>query len=229
MNVESLLDRLRREEQPKLVLDPEPQDTPASVALLSGSFDPMTVAHESMAEAAAGRAGLVALVYSARTLPKDPGAPPPFLDEGVRIETLRRFCGARPGMAVGLCSHGLLADQVRAARLRFAAVELSLVVGSDKVLQILDPRWYDDRDAALEPMLTEAHVLYAVRAGEDEAVRDTLARPENARWRGRFERLPVSREIAAISSREVRELIRAGRDVGALVPEEVREVLQSYR
>ena len=47
-----LLEELRQAERPRLVVVPEPKAEPASVALLAGSFDPLTVAHEAMAEAA---------------------------------------------------------------------------------------------------------------------------------------------------------------------------------
>jgi nicotinamide-nucleotide adenylyltransferase len=225
MEPEPLLDELRRRKDPRLVIDPDPPPDVGSVALLSGSFDPMTVAHEAMARAAAERVGLVVLTYSARTMPKDPGAPPSLLDERRRIESLRRFCAGRAGFAVGLCSHGLLAEQVRAARDRFRAAELWAVMGSDKVLQVLDPSWYEHRDAALEPMLATARVLYAVRSGDAGTVERALSLPENVRWKDRFERLPVRPEVAGISSRTVRELVREGRNVTDFVPEEILEFI----
>jgi nicotinic acid mononucleotide adenylyltransferase len=158
-------------------------------------------------------------------MPKDPSAPPPHLDERRRIESLRRFCAGREGCAVGFCSHGLLADQVRAARDRFPGAELWAVMGSDKVRQVLDPSWYDDREATLAAMLAAARVLYAVRSGDEGTVERALSLPENVYWKDRFERLPVRSEVAGISSRSVRELVREGRDVSDLVPESILEFL----
>src|SRR5438552_1724916 len=87
--------------------------------MLAGSFDPLTVAHEALAARALGRADLVALVFSLRTLPKDEPAPPPLLPVEARIKILQRFCAARPGHAVGVASHGLLSEQVEAGAERF--------------------------------------------------------------------------------------------------------------
>jgi hypothetical protein len=98
-------------------------------------------------------------------------------------------------------------------------------MGSDKVLQILDPSWYEDRDAALESMMGMARVLYAVRTGDERNVERTLSLPGNVRWRDRFERLPVRPEVAEVSSRTVRDLVRKGRDVSPLVPPEILEFL----
>ena len=221
----SELERLRLTDKPTLLVTPEPSMPPVSVALLSGSFDPTTVAHAALAEAASRLADLVVLVYSARTLPKEGSVPPALLSEADRLNVLARFCDSRPRTVVGLCSHGLLADQVAAARERFPTQRLCLVMGSDKVLQLLDPKWYDDRGVALEGLFREAQVLYAERAGEEGLVRTALRRPGNVQWRDRFLRLDVPSAVASISSRSVRGLIETGKDPTELVVEEARPYL----
>jgi nicotinic acid mononucleotide adenylyltransferase len=212
-----------------IVVHPEPARAPASVSLLPGSFDPLTIAHAAMAEAALAHADLVALLYSVRTLPKGEGAPGALLEEMERLAWLERFREGRDRMVIAVSSHGLLADQVRAAADRFPGSALSVVIGSDKLLQLLDPVWYEDRDAALEPMFGRATVLIAVRDGDEDAVTTALGAPENARWRHRIERLEVPPSVAAVSSSEVRERLRRGEDVGPLVPEEVRALLAQRR
>jgi nicotinic acid mononucleotide adenylyltransferase len=222
VDYESELERLRLVKKPTLLLTREPSTSPTSVALLSGSFDPMTVAHAALAEAASRQVDLLVLVYSARPLPKEGNAPRSLLDETDRLEVLERFCRRNPKLAIGLCSHGLLADQVAAARGGFQTQSLFLVMGSDKVLQVLHPKWYVDPDGALEGLFREAAVLYAVRAGEEGAVETALKRPENAAWARRFTRLDVSADVAAVSSRRVRALVGAGRDPTGLIVEEAR-------
>jgi nicotinic acid mononucleotide adenylyltransferase len=128
-------------------------------------------------------------------------------------------------MAIGLCSHGLLADQAEAAADRFPGARLLVVVGSDKLLQLLDPVWYEDRDATLDAMFERARVLYAVRAQDEGSVDAALRDPVNARWRTRLTRLTVPPGAAAVSSRDVRSRYRRGEDVAALVPEAVRPLL----
>jgi nicotinic acid mononucleotide adenylyltransferase len=222
VDFQSELERLRRAETPTLVVSPEPESSVSSVALLSGSFDPMTVAHAALVEAACRQVDLVVLVYSARMLPKEGPAPRALLRETDRLEVLERFCRRHPKLAIGLCSHGLLADQVAAAREMFGTQSLFLVMGSDKVLQVLHPKWYVDPDRALEGLFREAAVLYAVRAGEVGAVQAALKRPETAAWARRFTRLDVPADFAAVSSRSVRALVEAGRDPTGLIVEEAR-------
>jgi nicotinamide-nucleotide adenylyltransferase len=211
---------LRSATSPTLLVEPDPGPL-GRVALLPGSFDPITVAHGALADSAGEWADAVVLTYSVRTVAKDAGVEPPLLPERVRIEALREFSAAR-GLIVGICSHGLLVDQVRAAETRFPAAELTLVVGSDKVLQLFDPDWYVDREAALEDLFGGATVRYAIRSGEAEAVRAALADPANARWRDRLKQIDVAGDVAAVSSRLVRALLRDGRDVSHLVPPGVR-------
>ena len=224
-----MLEDLRARRPPRLEVFPEPGVQPASIGLLAGSFDPITVAHAAMANAAAEQVELVVLVYSVRTLPKEPGALPPLLPEEDRVAALERFCQGRRGLAVGVCSHGLLADQADAAADRFPGSRIFLVIGSDKLLQLLDPSWYEDPQTTLDRLFVRAEVLFAMRAGDEEAVAETLRRPENLARRERIARLDVPSAVTAISSRRVRDLLRRGEDVEGLVPEEVRPLLGQFR
>jgi cytidyltransferase-like protein len=218
MDPTSVLAELRSAERPRLVLWPDREAAPASVALLAGSFDPVTNAHLELARAASREVDLVVLTYSVRTLPKEPGAAGPLLSEAERLRVLAAVCETRPGLAVGLCSHGLLGDQAAAAGERFPGARISVVLGSDKLVQLFDPRWYEDRDAALGELFRTAEVRYAVRAGEE--VDATLAAAASLGHAASIEPLDADPRVAAISSRAVRELARSARDVSGLVPEE---------
>jgi nicotinic acid mononucleotide adenylyltransferase len=230
MTLDPLLQELRDAPQPVLRLrteltGPEPRE----VALLSGSFDPITVAHEALAEAALVHANLVLLVYSVRTLSKDVDSPPPLLSEDERLAALEAYCQARQGMEPALCSHGLLAEQAEAAAARFPASQIALVMGSDKVRQLLDAQWYQDRDRTLSTLFQRARILYAVRAGDAGAIEALVGQPPNDVWKERFTPLDVSPEVAAISSRAVREQFASGADVSASVPPEAAVILERRR
>ena len=210
-----------RELADALTVDGMPEPAPGRIGLLAGSFDPPTTGHVSLAEAGLRSGlGVVILVYSVATLPKEPGAEPPLLTEDARVRALSRLA-RRPGLAWGLTSSGLLVDQVAGARRRWPTADLTVLLGSDKVLQLLDPRWYADRDAALDRLVAEADVRFAARSGAEDLVTSLLARPQHERWAGRFTRLRVAAEVAAISSGEVRRRHRRGEDIMALVPPEV--------
>jgi cytidyltransferase-like protein len=224
MEPDPLIREAERATRSVLLVTPEPSSA-GRVALLPGSFDPITVAHATLAEQAAARADLVVLVYAVRTLPKEGGGPPPLLSPQERLRVLRQFADPRSGHTVGVASRGLLAEQVAAASDRFPGARLWVVMGSDKALQLLDPKWYEDRDASLSALFERAGVLYAERAGQEGVVQAALRRAENRAWRDLFERLDLDPAVAAISSRAVRERLLAGDDVRSLVPEAAHEAV----
>jgi cytidyltransferase-like protein len=230
MTLDPLLRELREASEPVLRLRTAlPRLDPRIVAILSGSFDPLTIGHAALAEAALHHADIVLLVYSVRTIPKEEAVPGPLFTEDERLAVLEAFCEARPGIEPALCSHGLLAEQVAAAAARFPSSRLALVMGSDKVRQLLDPSWYVDGQLTLQSLFSRARVLYALRRGEEDMIRDLLEQPHNRVWRERLARLEVSRDVAGVSSRLIRELVANGSDVTGLVPPESMALLQGRR
>jgi nicotinamide-nucleotide adenylyltransferase len=102
------------------------------VGAYPGTFNPPTVAHLAIAEAAWRQGGLdrVDLVVSRRPFGKDVDRP--TLDD--RMVVLQAIASSRPWLGVRLTDAQLIAD--------VAAGYDAVVVGADKWLQIMDPGWY---------------------------------------------------------------------------------------
>jgi nicotinic acid mononucleotide adenylyltransferase len=121
-----------------------------------GTFDPPTLAHLAIAEAAvaAGRIDLLDLVLSREPLGKS-GA----TSVDARSAVLAEVCRARPWLGVRIVDARLIAEISRGYDV--------LVVGADKWAQIVDVAWYGGsrhaRDRALERLPPE--VLVAPRPG----------------------------------------------------------------
>lgn len=221
--VAGAIERAARPGRPRLeILGASPPAAP-SVGLVAGSFDPMTVAHASLAEAL--RTDLTLLVWSPATLPKEAGPggspSPPLLEPEEVLASLLSWCRPRPWARVAVASHGLLVDQVEAAEASFPRSRLILGVGSDKLRQLVDRRWYEDRDAVLDRLFDRAEVAVAPRAGE--ALNVAADAP---RWSDLIRTVRLPPEVAAVSSRAIREAVRAGEDVSASVPPEVLAFLE---
>jgi len=121
-----------------------------------GSFDPLTVAHVAVADAAVAALGLdrLELSVSRSALGK------PHLDSTLndRVADLRTAVADRPGWGVVVTTSQLLADVADG----FDVV----VLGADKLAQVFDPAWYGDatqRDEALRRLPT---VAVSPRAGQ---------------------------------------------------------------
>ncbi len=194
--------------------------TPPTLAILAGSFDPLTNAHLALARAAreVGGCDAVYLALSRQTVDKEARVRPSDTD---RALLLRQVASREPGLGVILFNRGLYAEQAVAARAAFPEAELRFIVGFDKARQIFDPRYYADRDAALRQLFNRVSLLVAPRADAGpEALAALLDRPENAPFRGRVGALPFDPAWATDSATVVREAARAGEPFAALVPPE---------
>ena len=141
------------------------------VGCYPGSFDPPTIAHLAVAEAALRQAGLtrVDLVVSRRTLGKD------HLDEATvarRVAALEAVAATRPWLGVRVAEGGLVAE--------IAEGYDAVVMGADKWAQVVDPAWYGGSAAARDAAVGRLpRVLVAPRAGERPAGVELLDQPDH--------------------------------------------------
>jgi len=110
----------------------------AIVGAYPGTFNPPTIAHLAVAEAAVRQGGLdrVHLVLSQVPLGKD--AARPRLED--RVSVLEVIAATRPWLGVRITELQLIAD--------VAAGYDAVVLGADKWLQVNDPKWYAGSPAA---------------------------------------------------------------------------------
>ena len=124
-----------------------------------GSFNPLTVAHLTIAEAARDQRRLdrVDLAVSRVALDKE-DVERPLLEH--RVEVLRRAASSRPSLGVIVSDAQLLVD--------IASGYDVLIVGADKWAQLLDPRYYSGSEEARDEALARLPELaVAPRAGFD--------------------------------------------------------------
>ncbi len=102
------------------------------VGAYPGTFNPPTIAHLAIAEAARRHGALdrLDLVVSTVPLGKVPGGPP----IEVRVAVLEAVSAARPWLGVRVTDRQLISE--------VAAGYDAVVVGVDKWEQIVDPAWY---------------------------------------------------------------------------------------
>lgn len=131
-----------------------------------GSFNPPTVAHLAIAEAARRQCGLerVDLVVSRSPLGKEP-------DDLVRLEdrlaVLKAIAARRPWLGVQVTDARLLADVADGYDV--------LIVGGDKWEQLVDPVWYGGSEAARDEALGRIRrIVVAPRRAHDLPGREVL-------------------------------------------------------
>jgi len=186
-----------------------------SIAVLPGAFNPPTLAHLELARAA-GRRSFDAVLFSlgTRTIDKEE-APGLSLEE--RLYLLAEMAGAEERLGVVVQNRGLYVDQAEAIRVACPAlVDLAFVVGSDKIPQIFDARYYGDLAASLAAPFARARLIVAARGRVDRSVLGGLLdRPEALPYVGRIEWLDLGARWRELSATRVRERLVEGE-----VPEE---------
>lgn len=110
-----------------------------AIGAYPGSFDPPTVAHLAVAEAAVRQCGVdrLDLVLSEAALGKEASHAVRLAD---RVAVLRAVAADRPWLGVSVTRHRLLADIAEGYDL--------VVMGADKWAQVVDPVWYGGSDGA---------------------------------------------------------------------------------
>ncbi|GCE05812.1 hypothetical protein [Dictyobacter aurantiacus] len=231
-HVQRLLNQLQPDADPQVACapgTPPPRDT---VIIFTGSFNPPTVAHLALlkqgwryARAQREPAHLYS-AFSKRTVDKEGVERPLLLDRVILLQDLLRARLPRTGIL--LFNRGLYVDQARAVRQTFPRVKRILfLMGFDKIEQIFDPRYYEDRDASLEELFHLAELLVAPRgtAGE-EALAELLQRPQNQRFAPYVHSQSFDAAYRDISATLVRE---KGKGYEHDVTREVRRFMRDTR
>jgi nicotinamide-nucleotide adenylyltransferase len=185
------------------------------LALLPGSFNPLTNAHLALADAAlaTGRCDRLSYLLASRTVNKERVEGASLAD---RLVCLIEFVKEHPPEGVVLVNRGLYAEQAELVHESLPSVdELWFVVGHDKIVQIFDPRYYRDREAVLDRLFALASFLVAPRDGEGpEALATLLAQPENRLYAAKVLPLALSEQYRRQSSTALRD---AAHSEGVLV------------
>ena len=146
---------------------------PGPVGCYPGSFNPPTVAHLAIAEAAVRSGGLARLdlVLSRLALGKEDLAQPTVEE---RADVLRAVAATRPWLGVVVTEHRLIAEIAQGYDV--------VVLGADKWRQVIDPAWYDgDADARDQAVARLPRVLVAPRGDDRPEGVELLEVPDHHR------------------------------------------------
>jgi nicotinate (nicotinamide) nucleotide adenylyltransferase len=187
-----------------------PESAPATLGILPGTFNPITVAHLALAEAGLTMVDQVLLVLP-RVLPHKSWSGATFED---RLALVLDAVADQDRMAVGSTTRGLFVEIADECRHAYGShVRLSFLCGADAAQRIAN--WdYGDPEAFAQ-MMRQFDLLVAERG-------DQFALPHRP--------LKLAGDHATVSATEVRERIARGEPWEHLVPGRVRDrVREIYR
>ena len=224
LKLRQTIERLSQEATPTLhLLKPLPANA-RRVGVLAGSFNPLTRGHEALV-IAARRHGLdaVLLLLPVRAVDKETVTRASTVD---RALVARQWALRQHDAGVVLVNRGLYVEQAEVLKTAHPNWTITFLLGYDKIVQIVDPRYYADREAALEALFGLASCAVAPRQGHGpDALRALLDRAENRRFAAGVAPLEVAADVDALSSTVVREAARDGQPYEHLVPAETAAFL----
>ncbi len=175
------------------------------LAALSGSFNPLTIAHGALILRAleSGVVDEVSVVIAVHTIDKVESEGASLSDRLISLVCLARD---QAKVSVAVTNRGLYAEQAAAYRRSFPGIgELFFLVGYDKIVQILDPRYYQNREQALGELFRQARLIVAPRGeGDLAALERLLSEPANKPFAGGVSWLPLEESYRRLSSSEIR-------------------------
>ncbi|GAC1565801.1 MAG: hypothetical protein NVS3B14_04760 [Ktedonobacteraceae bacterium] len=186
---------------------PAPQ---GDIIVFPGSYNPPTKAHLALLKQARQFGSLhggmrVYAAMSKRTTDKESVERPLLVDRILLLDTLIHNHLRHTGIL--LFNRGLYVEQAEAIRTAFHKLRrLYFLLGFDKIVQIFDPHYYEDRDKALRELFALAEILVAPRAAAGASELTTLlTQAENVPFARHVHLLPLEAGYRDISSSRIRQ------------------------
>jgi len=198
-----------------------------NTGFLTGSFNPPTSAHLALIAAACEQAALDEVFFAtSRTIVDKEGVTRALMED--RLLLMDLIAGERPQHGVLLFTSGLYYGQVQELRaIAAGTARIFCIIGYDKLVQIFDPRYYQDRDAALQQLFSATTLLVAPRHQRTEDdVTALLATPDNRQFRDAVRLIRLPPAYLEQSSTAVRTAVAAGHlpaDIPPVVAAFIRE------
>ena len=211
------------------LLSPPLNPPPRRLGVLCGSFNPLTRAHTELAQRACQAFQLDQLFYTVAKVTVDKEQVTGMGLED-RLLLLLIAANLHPSLGVALVNRGLYFEQAQAFQslpsLLGQRVALFFIVGMDKLIQILDARYYQDRDAALEQLFSLTSLVVANRGDmERQAFEALLRQPANQPYQDAIHFLPLPVSVADLSSTGIRDRLLDASSLQTQVPPEVAAFL----
>jgi len=234
--IQELLEQLDPQAPPQALVVPGSPLPRKEIIVFPGSFNPPTTAHLALLkqarhfarlEASRGREPMqLYTALSKHIVDKETVERPLLLDRILLLDNLLRSRFPRAGIL--LFNRGLYVEQAQAVHIAFPQVRrLLFLIGFDKIVQILDPHYYEDRDAALRNLFALAELLVAPRGDEGaRSLDELLQRPENQPFARYIHILPFDPAYREISSTQIRQHASLHQHE---IPHEVRRFMRETR
>ena len=130
-------------------------------------------------------------------------------------------------ISVGLSNRGLFVEKIAALQKVYSqGIDIHFIVGYDTIIRVLDKKYYDDREKALDELFGNCSFLATNRGQRSvQDINRLFKRKENRQYARSVKTFKISASLASISSTLVREHVEKGRDIAGFVPTEIEKFI----
>jgi nicotinic acid mononucleotide adenylyltransferase len=194
--------------------------------VLDASYNPMTLAHEGIINAAKSICGPkeVLLMLSRANVDKEIfGA-----DLGQRLSMLLTYAHQHPDYSVAGCSHARFVDKALALIPHYPpGARLFFVIGYDTLERLFDHRYYKNMESDLDMLFGHATIIVANRDHNDKiSIQARMEAPDVKPYTDGINLIELPEELCRISSTHARTNIKQGIPIEGLVPGVISEAIQ---
>lgn len=192
------------------------------LGVLGGSYNPITLAHLAIADAAVSEMRLHEVLFCLPQVPPHKTIFGASLEQ--RLEMMQLAVSDRPYATAGLCTHGLFLDIERALRPLYPPeTEVFFITGRDAAERILT--WeYEDTERALSEMFSAFQFIVCDREGAFVMPGD----PRLVPYHSRIHHFTIPEGLDHISSTAIREGLQRGQPIDDLVPAAVADFIRQH-
>lgn len=195
---------------------------PARLGVLGGAYNPVTLAHLAVGEAARRHFGIDEVLF---LLPQVPPHKTIFgASLAQRLDMMRLAAADVPHASAGISTHGLFVDMYEGLQAHYPhRPEVFFLTGRDAAERIL--AWhYDDAETVLKRMFASFQFIVCSRHGPFRLPDDPLLAP----YRDRIHSCPLPPQADTISATEVRQRCARGLPIDDLVPAPVADYITAH-
>ncbi len=229
----AIIEKLKEDPQPRVLLISRSKGAAGrpdeGVGVFPSSFNPITEGHMAILQGAAEiRAFMeILLVLDTRAMDKEIfGAT--LVDRLLMVQVM---FGDRPNFSVGVINRGLFFDKAEALKELYPrGTDINFIVGYDTLSRVFDPKYYEDREGALDRLFASCTFMVANRGDNGrKAVQRIMASAENMRFKDKVHFFEIPNHLANISSSRVRQRVMEGKPFDRLVPAKVSEFIEKVK
>ena len=199
------------------------------LGIFSGSFNPLTVAHEKMIEESQSQFDLEEILLCLAKSNVDKGVFGFSLAD--RLLMLKKHAMQQVDFSVAVCSHGRFVDKIKAIKTIYPPQTSCLfITGFDTLIRLFDSKYYTDMHTELKSLFDQCDFITANREEYNtDIIRQFLSKPEFSPYVCNIKLIELPNDYAEISSTAIRAHLERKVPIDSLVPSAISDYIKSSK